>query len=200
MRDWCYIKRSRGCCCLNQSWCRLVLLSWLMAEMLDRKHKMEEAADTSSAGPLGASLFPDNQNWDDRALKDPEEPVSSDAYRCVCVCVCCDLGNRPMGGLVGGRVGRISNSVQHSYWSLDTNNGRAKEDLVCVRTPSSSPAVLQCHWEVYGIEGEVALPFWAALYIWKTGLPACLGRPLPPPPYKAGWDLNYIWKRQTQPH
>lgn len=54
---------------------------------------------------------------------------------CVCVYVCGDLGNRPMGGPVGGRVGRISYSVQHSYWSLDTNNGRAKEDLVCVRTP-----------------------------------------------------------------
>lgn len=83
-----------------------------------------------------------------------------------------------MGGLVGGRVRRISNSVQHSYWSLDTNNGRAKEDLVCVCTPSSSPAVLQCHREVYGIEGQAA-PFWAALYIWKIGLPVCLVRPLP---------------------
>lgn len=71
--------------------------------------------------------------------------MSIDAYVCVCLCmcVCGDLGNMPMGGLVGGRVGRISYSVQHNYWSLDTNNGRAKEDLVCVRTPSSSsPAVL----------------------------------------------------------
>lgn len=68
--------------------------------------------------------------------------MSTDAYRCVYMCVFGDLGNRPMGGLVGGRVGRISCGVQLSYWSLDTNNGRAKEDLVCVRTPSSSPAVL----------------------------------------------------------
>lgn len=77
-----------------------------------------------------------------------------------------------MGGLVGGRVGRISNSVQHSYWSLDTNNGRAKEDLVSVCTPSSSPAVLQCHREVYGIASQ-------ALYIWKIGLLVCLVHPLP---------------------
>lgn len=75
--------------------------------------------------------------------------MSIDAY----VCVCGDLGNMPMGGLVGGRVGRISYSVQHSYWSLDANNGRAKEDLVCARTPSSPPAVLECQWEVCGIEG-----------------------------------------------
>ena len=78
--------------------------------------------------------------------------MSIDASRCVCVCVCVcarvfgDLGNRPMGGPAGGRVGRISYSVRCSYWSLDTNNGRAKEDLVCVCTPSSSssspPAVL----------------------------------------------------------
>lgn len=40
----------------------LALLSWLIAEMLDRQHKMEEAADTSSAGPLGACLCPDNHN------------------------------------------------------------------------------------------------------------------------------------------
>lgn len=32
-------------------------------------------------------------------------------------------------------MGRISNSVPHSYWSLDTNNGRAKEDWVCACTP-----------------------------------------------------------------
>lgn len=90
-----YLKRSwcGGCCCLNQSWCWSELLSWLIAEMLDKKFKMEEAADTSSAGPLETSLFPDNQNWDDRALKDPEEPGSSGAYRCVF----CDLGNMPIG-------------------------------------------------------------------------------------------------------
>lgn len=41
---------------------------------------MEEAADTSSAGPLGACLFSDNQNWDDRALNDPEKPMGTDAY------------------------------------------------------------------------------------------------------------------------
>lgn len=64
-----------------------------------------------------------------------------------------DLGNMPMGGLVGGRVGRISYSVRHNYWSLDANKGRAKEDLECVCVhacvsvyvhpfPSSPPAVL----------------------------------------------------------
>lgn len=64
---------------------------------------------------------------------------------CICVCVCGDLGNRPTGGggsYGGGRVGRISYSVQPSYWSLDTNNGRAKEDLFLCVPPSSSPAVL----------------------------------------------------------
>lgn len=96
-----------------------------------------------------------------------------------CVCVG-DLRNMPMGGLMGGRVGRISYSVQHNYWSLDTNNGRAKEDLVCVHTPSSSPAVPWCQWEVHGIEGWVA-PFGAALYIWKIGLSACLVFPHPHP-------------------
>lgn len=49
---------------------------------------MEEAADTSSAGPLVTCLFPDNHDWDDGALKDLEEPVSIDAYVCVCVYVC----------------------------------------------------------------------------------------------------------------
>lgn len=38
------------------------LLSWLIAKMLDGQHKMEEAADTSSAGPLEACLFPDYPN------------------------------------------------------------------------------------------------------------------------------------------
>lgn len=38
------------------------LLSWPIAKMLDRQLKMEEAAGTSSAGPLGACLLPDNQN------------------------------------------------------------------------------------------------------------------------------------------
>lgn len=44
-----------------------------------------------------------------------------------------ELGNRPMGarqGLVGEGEGWISNRVEHSYWSLDTNNRKAKEDLV----------------------------------------------------------------------
>lgn len=50
--------------------------------------------------------------------------------------------------------------------------------MVCVRTPSSSPAVLQCQWEVYGIEGQAA-PFGAAMYIWKIGLSARLAFPLP---------------------
>lgn len=122
---------------------------------------------------------------------------------CVCVCVCvCDLGNRPMGGLVGGRAGRISSNVQHSYWSLDTNKGRAKDDLVCVRTPSSPPAVLGSQWEVYGMEG-LAAPFGTALYVWKVGPPAfCLSSvpSLPPTLHKAEWDLSYIWKTQTPPH
>lgn len=47
--------------------------------MLDKQRKMEEAADTNSAGPLGACLFPDNQNRDDGALKHPEEAVGTDA-------------------------------------------------------------------------------------------------------------------------
>jgi len=51
---------SRGL--LSQPRCGIALLSWLIAEMLDGQHKMEEAADTSSAGPLGACLFPDNRN------------------------------------------------------------------------------------------------------------------------------------------
>lgn len=77
--------------------------------------------------------------------------VRARVCKCVCVCVRGDLGNMPMGGLVGGRVGRISYSVRHNYWSLDANKGRAKEDLdgVCVHAcvyvqpfPSSPPAVL----------------------------------------------------------
>jgi len=75
----------RGRRYLNRSWCRFGLLSWLIAEMWDGKHKTEEAADTSSAGPLEACLCSDNHNLDDGALKDPEEPGSIDA--CVCMCV-----------------------------------------------------------------------------------------------------------------
>lgn len=113
-----------------------------------------------------------------------KRPRGAREHWCIPVCayVYGDLGNRPMGGLVGGRVRRISNSVQHSYWSLDTNNGRAKEDLVCVRTPSSSPAVLQCHWEVDGIEGQAA-PFWGGP-VHLEDWPACLSRASPPPLYK----------------
>lgn len=81
---------------------------------------------------------------------------------------------------MGGRVGRISYSVRHSYWSLDTNNGRAKEDLVC-----AYPLLLSCcpvvpAQEVYGIEDQAA-PFGAALYIWKIGLAVCLSSVAPPP-------------------
>lgn len=54
-------------------------LSWLIAEMLDGQHKMEEAADTSSAGPLEACLFSDNPNWHDGALRPPQEAVAADA-------------------------------------------------------------------------------------------------------------------------
>lgn len=95
-----------------------------------------------------------------------------------------------MGGPVGGRVGRISFSVQHNYWSLDTNNGRAKEDLVCVHTPP--PLLLSCSatMEVYGIEGKAA-PFGAALYIWKIGLSARLAMPLPHPMWgRVGLELH----------
>lgn len=55
----------------------------------------------------------------------------------VCVCVCGDLGNMPMGG--GGRVGGGLVIVCCSYWSLATNNGRAKEDLGYAHTPSPPP-------------------------------------------------------------
>lgn len=48
------------------------------------------------------------------------------------------------GVLMGGRAGGISNRVQHSYWSLDTNKGRAKEDLLDVPPLPPLPLLLSC--------------------------------------------------------
>lgn len=106
--------------------------------------------------------------------------MSTHAYGCVCVCVCGDLGNRPMGGPVGGRVGRISYRVQHSYWSLDANNGRAKEDLVCVY-----PLLLSCCPGVpvgsvwYGGPGCTLWGGPVHLEDWPACLSACLAFTLP---------------------
>ncbi len=97
---------------------------------------------------------------------------------CICVCVCGDLGNRPMGGPVGGRVGRISYSVQHSYWSLDANNGRAKEDFVC-----AYPLLLSCCPVVpLGSVWYRGCTLWGGsvhLEDWPACLSACLAFPLP---------------------
>lgn len=57
----------------------------------------------------------------------------------VCVCVVTQ-GICRWGGLVGGGLVIVC----CSYWSLDTNNGRAKEDLGCAHTPPPHPLLLSC--------------------------------------------------------
>lgn len=74
-----------------------------------------------------------------RSTKKTQRTLWALMHTCVYVCVCLSVlwpREYAYGGSYGGwGEGRISYRVQHNYWSLDTNNGRAKEDLVCVRTP-----------------------------------------------------------------
>lgn len=108
-----------------------------------------------------------------------------------------------MGGLVGGRVGRISNSVRPSYWSLDTNNGRAKEDLVCWCVPPP-PLLLSCSGKSDGICRYPGCTLWGGP-VHLEDRPVCLSsiRPsplFPTPPYRVRWDLNYIWTETNTSH
>lgn len=106
-----------------------------------------------------------------------------------------------MGGVL---CGWISYSVQHSYWSLDTNNGRAKEDLGCAQTPPP-PLLLSC--SAHHIEGSAALFGGGQIHL--EDWPVCLSSNAPPPPNRResgtwatyGRDKNsLIFTNKLLPH